>query len=41
MTNKKGSKKVTIMLSDEELDLFKKDMKLRRVYKHGYIIDLF
>ena len=41
MSNKKGSKKVIIMLSDEELDLFKKDMKLRRVYRHGYIIALF
>ena len=38
MTNKKGSKKLTIFLSEEELNLVKQDLKLRGVNTHDYII---
>ena len=40
MTNKKGSKKLTIFLSEEEIDILKQDAKLRRVSLHEYIIDI-
>ena len=40
MSNKKGSKKLTIFLSEEELDILKQDSKLRRVNIHEYIIDI-
>lgn len=38
MANKKGSKKLTIFLSEEELNLVKQDLKLRDVSTHDYII---
>ena len=40
MARKKGSKKLTIFLSDEEIDILKQDAKLRRVSLHEYIIDI-
>ena len=40
MTNKKDSKKLTIFLSGEEIDILKQDAKLRCVSLHEYIIDI-
>ena len=38
MANKKGSKKLAIFLSEEEIDILKQDTKLRHVSLHEYNI---